>query len=269
MGSLTNFFYKREIKQFLNTAPVPILYPEKRLILLWNAKAGCTFSIKWMFAQMKLLEKATKYHHWIHIYRTEVYYKSRQYQKGIKSFIKEPDSFTAIKIVSDPFKRAYRSYIHACTHGYEDDKLSHFLQREINNGKRFSFREFVHYLKSVNINKCNIHHKMQTSDLERKNIIKIIKIINLEYSLREIPLFENANNLNNIDLQEMRKSPHNHPKYRAYKFMGDVVMNEIYQECKLKVPEYQQFYDEEIEEIISEVYREDFERYNFELKIRR
>jgi len=66
---------------------------------------------------------------------------------------------------------------------------------------------------------------------------------------------------------ELRKSPHHRPKYKTSEFMGDKVMNKIYKVRKPTLPEYQQFYDDDIIEIIKNVYQEDFERYNYEMKL--
>ena len=264
---MIEYHQKKIVKKVISTDPIPILYPEKRLILLWNAKSGSTFAIKWMFAQMGLLEKASKYHNWVHNYRSNVYYKSKDYKAGEQLFLNNLKSFNAIKIVVNPFKRAVDSYIQACIHGYEDKKLSVFLKRNINPKIRFSFREFADYLSSIDITGCDIHHKMQTSELERKDYLRSLKIIHLEDSMQEIPLFEKIHNLKKIDLSVLRKSPHHRPKYKTSEFMGDVVMNKIYKVRKPTLPEYQQFYDEEIIEIIKNVYQEDFERYNYEMKL--
>lgn len=265
--SIARSFLNRRIKRSFIDCPVPIFYPEKRLILFWNAKAGCTFSIKWMFAQMGLLKKATEYHNWIHRYRNNVYYRSKLQRTGIKLFLREPDSFNAVKIVTDPFRRAVRSHIHACINGYEDTKISSFLQREINSTNRFSFREFSQYLANINVKKCDIHHKMQFSEFEQKRYLESFHIIRLEDSMKEIPRLERLLNLDEIDLLSLRKSDHHRPKYKTSEFMGDVVINEIFGIRQPTIPEYKQFYDDDIIEIISNVYREDFERYNYEVKL--
>lgn len=264
---MNNFFSRRIMKKILIKEPVPIIFPEKRLILLWNAKAGCTFSIKWMFSQMDLLAESQSYDKWVHNYRTKVYYSSIQFKKGINDFLKTPNSYSTLLIVENPFKRALRSYIQACIHNYEDKKLSSFLKRKIDPKNRFSFREFAHYLKNIDLDHCDIHHKLQTSKAERKGYYKALKIIRLNDTMTEIPLYEKTLNLKSVDLQELRDSPHHRPKYKTSKFMGDVVMNEIYKVRNPALPEYKQFYDEEIKEIILNCYREDFERYNFDNKL--
>lgn len=256
-----------KIKQLFFEKPAPIIFPEKRLIMLWSAKAGSTFSMKWIFSQMNLFEQAQDYHKWIHRYRLEIYYLGKQYHKGLKLFLKEPDSFNIIKIIDNPFKRAVRSYIHACIHGYEDKKLSSFLNRKINSENRFSFREFCHYLSKIDITKCDIHHKSQVSELERRDYLNNIHLVYLDESMKEIPRLEKLFVLEKIDLLPLRKSDHHCPKYETSKFMGDVVMNSIYNEAKSSIPEYKQFYDAEIIKLVLNVYHEDFEQYHFEKEL--
>jgi len=258
------FFQREKKKNIFKIEPVPIFYPEKRLILLWNAKAGCTFAIKWMFSQMGLLQEAVKYHNWVHKYRRDIYYASKQHQIGIELFHKEPASFNTIKIVANPFKRAVRSYIQACIHEYEDAKLTEYLQREINPYNRFSFREFANYLTSIDVKRCNVHHKTQTSEAERKGYFNSIYIVKLEESMKEIPLLEKIFNLVKVDIQKLRNSPHHRPKYQTSEFVGDTVMNEIFKVRKPTIPDYKQFYDTEIKAIIADVYKEDFKQYNYE-----
>ena len=271
LSSLTNQLLKalpnRKLKLMLLERPPLIIYPEKRLVLLWSAKAGSAFIMKWIFTQMDIIDQAYNHHNWIHRYRTDIYYRSRLFKIGFKLFMNDPDSFDTIKIVDNPFKRAVRSYIHACINGYEDTKISSFLHREIKSGNRFSFREFSHYLSSVDITKSQVHHKNQVSELERKDFVENIHIVKLENSMEEIPRLEKLLGLKNIDLLPLRKSDHHRPKYETSEFMGDVVMNEIFGIRQPTIPEYKQFYDDDIIEIISDVYREDFERYNYEIKL--
>jgi len=216
-----------------------------------------------MFDQMGLLEEANSYSNWIHDYRENIYYKSDRFKEGMNLFLKNSESFNVVKIVTNPFKRAAMSYVHANVHGYEDKKISKYLKREVSSKKRFSFREFSQYINNININKCNIHHKVQTSKAERTGLVKSIHVIDLQESMLKIPELEKSLDLKNVDLEKIRKSPHHREKRKTPEFMGDSKMNDLYKRHQPILPEYIQFYDQEIKEMISHAYKEDFDRYNY------
>lgn len=138
---------RSKLEKLLYKEPFPIIFPQKQLVLLWSAKAGCTFSIKWMYSQMGVLKDPLVSQKWVHKYRQNEYYGSKQHKEGIRLFKQNSENFRIIKIVSDPFRRAVSSFIHATIHSYEDKLLSDFLGRRIDSKIRFSFREFVMYLK--------------------------------------------------------------------------------------------------------------------------
>lgn len=112
--------------------------------------------------------------------------------------------------------------------------------------------------------KCDVHHRLQTSDLERLGLVSSINLVRLEDSMEEIPKLENHLQLNKIDLEPLRKSPHHRPKFSTTEFMGDVKFNNIYNIKNPTIPVYESFYDSEIQAIIANAYQEDFIRYNFD-----
>ncbi len=265
MRCLTKKFHKKRVRNILFEEPIPIIFSEKRIMLLWSAKAGCTFAVKWMFEQMGLnyKDEITTNTNWVQRYRMNSYCNSKQHLEGVKLFVKYPDSFKIIKIVDDPFKRAVRSYIHACIHKYEDTKITSFLQREINFNNRFSFREFTKYLETINITECNVHHRCQIAGLEQQGYSKPPFIVRLENSMEEISHLEKLFKLDKVNLSPLRVSNHHRPKMKTTEFVGDKVMNEISGVRNAMIPEYKQFYDEEIINTIFKVYYADFEQYDY------
>ena len=254
--------------ELLSRGPRPIIYLEKRLVLFWSAKADCTFSVKWMFAQMGVLEEIERKHNWLHNYRAKFYYGSSQHELGLYHLIRNPGSFYLIKVVDDPFKRAVRSYIHACIYTFEDSNLTAFLHREVNPQNRFSFREFAQYLSSIDITKCDLHLRCQISEIEKYRKFREMHIIKLDNSMEDIKYLEKSRNLKEINLDPLRISQHHRPKYKTTEFVGDKIMNEIHGIKNATIPEYKQFYDEEIKERIAKIYLRDFERYNFDTKFK-
>src|SRR2546430_4163633 len=92
--------------------PQPIVDLRNKIVLLWSAKAGSVFAIKWMFKHMGLLEEALAFHPWIHCYRMNVFCLSDRYKAAVEDFFHSPLSYRVIKFVRSPFKRAVSSYVH-------------------------------------------------------------------------------------------------------------------------------------------------------------
>ena len=62
----------------------PLVSLSHRLVLFFSAKSGCTFAIKWFLQQTHMLEAARYYHPWVHNYRRDVLYNSKEHERGIK-----------------------------------------------------------------------------------------------------------------------------------------------------------------------------------------
>ncbi|MBA2490592.1 MAG: sulfotransferase family 2 domain-containing protein [Gammaproteobacteria bacterium] len=129
--------------------PEPIVDSRHKVVLLWSAKAGCTFAVKWMLGHMGLLQEALAHHRWVHHYRIQKLYKSAAHKAAVRDFVDEPAGYRFVKIVRNPFKRALSSYIHASQCGYEDVPMATFLGRAVDAENRYSFREFVGYLETT------------------------------------------------------------------------------------------------------------------------
>ena|SRR5437764_1483861 len=70
--------------------PRPVVDSRRKVVLLWSAKSGSTFAMKWMFAHMGLLEKALAYDSWIHCYRMHILYSSAEHEAAVQNFCKSP-----------------------------------------------------------------------------------------------------------------------------------------------------------------------------------
>ncbi len=46
------------LHKLIVASPQPIVDSQHKIVLLWNAKAGCTFAVKWMLGHMGLLREA-------------------------------------------------------------------------------------------------------------------------------------------------------------------------------------------------------------------
>lgn len=253
-----------DLRALLTARPPPIVDARNQLVLLWSAKSGCTFAVKWLLSHMGLLDQALAYHAWIHKYRVEKLYPSEGHKAAIQAFCDSPSTFRVVKVVRDPFKRAVSSYIHAATCSYEDDRIATFLGRPVDKTAGFSFREFTQCLASVDLNTCNIHHRLQTRPLERHFTFGSSFLINLDHSMQTLPRLEQYLRLPQTDPGRYRES-HHHTRASSVietGFVGDIRFETLRQPNRA-VPEYGRFYDADIERGVFNLYAEDFLRYGF------
>jgi len=237
----------------------PLVDKKQKIALLWTPKTGCTFTTKWFFSQIDELAKAEEYHGFVHQYRTKVYQKSEAHVESLNDFVENPKSYRVIKVIRDPHLRAVSSYLHANKWKFSDDKISKFLNRELNNNQRFSFSEFIEYLASVNIHDCNPHYKSQIHYLELKKKLKPDYIINLPNATEELCRLEVELDLLKTDVKKLVHSKHHTKRDKFEGFYGDKVL-------KIKkgevLPQAEQFYNQELKNKVSEIYKDDIKRYS-------
>jgi hypothetical protein len=239
-----------------------------KLVLLWSAKSGCTFAVKWMLDHMGLLQEALAHHRWIHFFRIEKLYKSATHKASVADFVAAPGSYRVVKIVRNPFKRALSSFIHAAQCGYEDAHMAKYLGRRIDEDNRYSFREFVAYLETINLNACNVHHRLQAHRLERAFVPGTRFVIDLDHSMTLLPRLENLLDLPRSKLNRHRRSHHHAgtSASAAAKFSGDIALR-VTAQSKSEIPYYRCFYDEDIERHVYQLYAEDFLLYGFPTRL--
>lgn len=239
--------------------PRPIVDSRNKLLLLWSAKSGCTFAVKWLFTQMGVPEACARPHK----YRAELY-ESEQQKAAVMDFAKAPGSYRVVKFIRDPFKRAVSSYIQAARFGYEDAAICAFLERTVDATSRFSFREFLRYLGTVDLASCDIHHQLQTHALERCYMPASMFLVNLDHSMRTLPKLEAFLALAQTDPDQFRESHHHtrRPSSQPGDFQGDTVFD-IYDKAAPEMPDFHSFYDAELTDSVASLYAEDFVRYGF------
>jgi hypothetical protein len=165
--------------------PRPLLLWPEKIGVIWSAKSACTTVLLWYLWHRNLLQAAHAYNSWPHTFRNQMLYADETYRTWANQM--DVGSWTWLRIIRDPYKRAVSSYRHALANGYESRKMSHRLKRLPEVG--YSFEEFLDYLLRINITACNLHHKQQFHPLEElvapSRIINVDKV-DLMQSLAEI-----------------------------------------------------------------------------------
>ena len=246
--------------------PPPLININQKLIVFWSAKSGSTFITKWFFYQADI--KVTGQHSiGIQDYRSNVYYNSDLYKRGVKEYQNNPKEFNHIKFVRNPYDRAVSSYLHFLRKA----NLNHSIAKEllgvdkIPRRFRFSFRQFLGLLKDVDIKSCNIHWRSQVHPLERSGLIKT-KIIRLKESIAEIPKIEEVFNLKESGKTRLANYKNRkHHSNKADKDYPNFIGNRRYNWDTIKdSPSSDLFYNISLRREVFRLYKEDFTFYNFE-----
>ncbi len=246
-----------EIEKVARTYPKPLYYKPMNLALLFSGRSGSTFGLKWFFYQIDFLKAASFYDgEWLHTFKAKVFFKSRGYNNSLK-YIGDAN---AVYLVRDPFVRAVSSYAHAINRSYENANLTEFLNRKVDSESTFTFREFVGYLNSLDIRKCNLHHALQLHPLIEYNIIEKTHIVHLENSYEELKKVEKQLGLKHAPLEEFRKSLHTRSKKDT-----DAQGNFADKRYKPKdaFPKHKNFYDDSLVEKVVKIYSLDFEAFGY------
>lgn len=236
------------------------------IAVMWSPKAACTTAITWAFQHNGLLGEALAFSPWIHSYRLRHYQKTESYLGRLRHL--DRHSRYVVKIVRNPFERAVSSFLHAYRHYYEDFAMREVLQRPVDRQHRFSFREFVELLERSNLERCNPHHRVQSTPLERHVLfgLKPHRVVRIEDGL------EGA--LSEIEREfRLTETDFANPVFRSYHHTSRAPSPESAADrTDLRgpvLPPAAAFYDEDLIGRIARLYAEDFRRYGYDTRLPR
>lgn len=253
----------------LLTGNPPLYWEPLRLAVFWSPKAGCTFALKWFLAQAGLLEAALRHGDWLHDYRLEVLFQQPGYLERAP-YVLAP-GWRRVKFVRDPFERAVSAYLAYCEAAHLGQRARHdevlsaieaHLGRPVGEGATFSFREYVAFLESQDLDTCNPHLRRQLTGCERDGILRDLTVIRIEASRQSLPPLETALGLPHADLEAARRSAHHTTRDHSAGFVGDTVFLHA---IGVPVPPSACFYDAGLRERVGALYREDLSRYGYPL----
>lgn len=261
---ILDVYNKWKRNRLIKAPPRILINPERKMVLFWSAKAGSVFIIKWFLYQMNVLAKAKKHSDWIHDYREKMY-ETPTYKQAMKDFADKPDEYHIIKLVRNPYTRAVSSYVE-CLYMLEKDNpaAKQFMTKE---GKiplraQYSFVEFLDTLMSIDIVNVNIHWRCQRHPAEIENVITVNALVKLETPTDTLNHLEKQLNLKPTEPFKFSASPHHNKKTTSEEqsFLGYTPLDAA---VRQNIPPYDCFYNVELEQKVAEIYKEDFERYQY------
>lgn len=247
---------KIEFARKLSTTK-PLFAEEFPIIFFWSPKSGCTSLIKWYFYQLGLLEEALTYHPWVHYYRMDNFQKSKTYDIAVMRHLVFRQKET-IKLVRDPYTRAVSSFLAAVKH----PELLEVEYPKIREG--LSFIEFLHKIKRLGVEKgkVNFHIAQQYINDEELYITNYIKLEEFKSEIRKL---ENLFDLKRAPLDYLVKSHHHitpnvqdgvETPYYNVKLTAASVKNTT-------LPSYDHFYNKATRQLVTELFKEDFIKYGY------
>jgi len=247
-------------KELATFEPSPFICPDKKLMLMISGKCGSTFATCWLLFQMNLLDAVFFYSDRANDF-FEIYLKSNGYLKHRYDFI-EDKNYTVIKIVRNPYERVVSSYFQALAGAGSRGPIDSFLGRRTTKKKTFSFAEFISYLESIDLNRCDPHQQAQLHPLEKYGVIKPSHIIDLKNMNKKLRDLEKELNLKEAPLEEIQSRISHHTiRYKTDKFCGE----EYFPGWETEYPIADDFYNEELRERVAALYKEDYEAYGFQI----
>ena len=206
-------------------------------------KVCCTFMSKWFFFQSGLVSfERNKDMASVHNYRNKTYYQSDDYAQYLNTLLS--GKYNVIKVTRNPFDRAVSSYF-----------VTHYQNK--------TFEEFAEFLQRISVQHVKDgHYKTQTHQLERNKVIIPNFVFDMKDCNENIRKIEKELGLKTSNIKIMQKITHHSNKTLDTKYCGN--LKGI---AKRNHSKYTYFYNEQTEKIIADVYREDFERYGYSIRL--
>ncbi len=211
------------------------------LIVDWTEKAGCTLVWMMLLDNYGLLEKAIKYHPWIHYYRMKIY--SKKHKITPDRFL-DP-KYCKVKFVRNPYNRAVSSYLYCCKKYFFKGSFEDFLISLKNQKWKNLTQKEILGIKG---------HSIKQSKFSDKFMDYIIPIENP--NLQEI----NAKTGLNLSLDKYQSSHHTQYLESYYYYVGNLPFTKME-----RYPPYYCYYSPKTLELVEELYKEDIASYGYTL----
>jgi len=134
------------------------------------------------------------------------------------------------------------------------------LGRHVGHGELFSFREYVSFLGSQDLDEGDVHVRRQVSQCERSGALPDLVVLRIEESAQRLPVLEDALGLRRSDTAFLRRSSHHTLREDLAGFAGDKPFGRT---RGVAVPQTHSFYDDALTVEVGWLYAEDLERYGY------
>jgi hypothetical protein len=244
--------------------PVPLLHPDKSLLVLWSAKSACSLTFVWYLKTVGLLDDYRASGFAPHEYRGKHYLESDVFARGRRKLL---DDYYVVHVIRDPYLRAVSCYRHVLARGFADKRFKAFEDGALDRHRGFSFSRYLDFLETLDLARTNLHHRQQLHQLERiKSPDRVINVSKGSF-LQELNLLERELSLpltNFADLGWLLKQEERR-RAKTTAFDGDGVadlpLNAAAAAGHAPWPNYEQFLAKPMRRRIERLYAADFKAF--------
>jgi hypothetical protein len=249
---------------------LPLQQPGFPVAVFWSAKSGCTTVLKWFLTQNGLLDEALAYSDWIHNYRHEKLFTSKDYVRQCERLVKHSHRDTyIIRVIRDPATRAVSSFLHFVRYGHQVEQWPHAARvtkwksaAGLQHQPGLSFQQFLMFViaQQVNGSVLDPHFRPQHDAQQDSCVDACVRLEDLADGLRDV---ENRTGLPHVDIHQLSKSGHHNPAtaHHAWPTNAAEVPTDYNTLGELGTPPSQAFLDAETRLLIRSAYWTDYEAY--------
>ena len=241
--------------------PQPWLNPDQSLMVVWSAKSASSLAFVWYLATVGLLEDYRTSRMSSHAYRGARLSQSNVVRRGRAKLL---DDYWIVHILRDPYQRAVSSYRHALATGYSDKRFRSAKDGGMNRAEGFSFSRFLDYLETIDLDRANVHHRLQLHRVERIKPADTVINISRQNLLVELNRLEDERGMPRTDFRVFGPFIKTEEKRRAKvtpfegEDMADVPLNAAAAHGRAPWPAYEQLLNRATRQRIERLYADDF-----------
>jgi len=248
----------------LLTLPIPLLNPDKSLLVLWSAKSACSLTFVWYLKTVGLLDHFRASGCSPHEYRARHYLRSDAFARGSRKVL---DDYFVVHVIRDPYLRTVSCYRHALAHPFAEKRFSAFEDGSLDRHRGFSFSRYLDFLETLDLAGTNLHHRQQLHGIERIKLPDHVINISKGNFLQELNLLEHRLGLPQTNFAELGwlLEREEGRKAKTSAFGEDRVANQPFNAAaaagRAPWPNYEQFLTKPIRRRIEHLYAADFKTF--------
>jgi len=227
---------------------LPLVNDEKKFIVFWNAKAGCTAVKRWYLGTIGIDPDTVNPHKFLAARASRL--SSADIQENYKDYYK-------FIVCRNPWKRIVSYYKNKKVDvGWKNKTWPIDTRITGMNTESFTFKEIVDFVCSTPDLFLEQHVRSQTSEI---NDIKFDKIVKLENFSRDMTEVCDTLNIEYRNFSNPNKTRETTNKIEAFNLRPSEF-------SELNMPSYECFYDDDLKSMIADKFKNDIEYFDYKFE---